>query len=197
MSDGGAQMFILSGKSCSGKNEVSSELEKRGYKRCITYTTRPARNDEKQHVDYHFVNEKDFEKLQNDGFFIECERFDTEFGVYYYGIAKADFANISNNEKKFIILTPGGVKNIKKSLQHRFPVIYLFANTTTTSKRLKERGDNSDEAKRRMNQDKEDFKNFELVADRIVYNNYNNDILEVVDKIETHLEKLNYKRGDE
>lgn len=40
-------MFVITGKSCSGKNAVAAELEKRGYHRCVTYTNTTNASPEK------------------------------------------------------------------------------------------------------------------------------------------------------
>lgn len=58
-------MIILTGKSGSGKTTVARELEKHGFKRAVTCTTRPRRTGEEDGVDYHFLSSKQFEKLEN------------------------------------------------------------------------------------------------------------------------------------
>ena len=50
-------------------------------------------------------------------------------------------------------------------------------------KRLSKRGDDQKEVERRIKSDLEDFKNFESEADKIVYNNFDADIDEVIKKI--------------
>lgn len=50
------QLFILTGRAGSGKSTCLSFLETIGYKRIVTYTTRPPRNNEIDGVDYHFVS---------------------------------------------------------------------------------------------------------------------------------------------
>ena len=50
-------------------------------------------------------------------------------------------------------------------------------------KRLSKRGDDPKEVERRIKSDLEDFKNFESESDKIVYNNFDVDIDEVIKKI--------------
>lgn len=178
-------MYILAGRSCSGKNAVAEELIKRGHKRCITYTSRPMRQGEVDGVDYHFISDSDFIRLKNEGFFAEYISYDTTHGIWWYGTAASDFKDDDN--KKFIILTPEGIKQVEKIVEKKPKIIYLFANNATVYKRLKDRGDNPEEAERRMKQDAIDFKGFEMIADKIVYNNTDSNIIDVVDKVEKYV----------
>ncbi len=180
-------MFIIVGKSCSGKNAVATELEKRGYKRCITYTTRPMRDGEVDGVDYHFISNEKFFEMRDNGEFAEYKTYIAEFGKVYYGSAIKDFDTDFISDKKFIILTPDGVRDVKRNTGIDFIVIYLFANLETIQKRLKNRGDDPLEAKRRIETDIRDFKGFELESNRLIYNNLNSNIESVVDKIELYL----------
>lgn len=177
-------MLILAGKSCSGKNAVADELKSRGYVQCVTYTSRPPRKDEIDGITYHFISDSQFDKLRNEGFFIEYICYDTVDGKWWYGTAKKDFENC--DDEKFIILNPAGVKRIKEM---GFPVkvVYIYANNRTIAQRLKNRKDNSDEAQRRMKADTEDFHGFENVANKIFYNNIGANIQEIADKIEKYV----------
>ena len=52
-------IIVLVGKTASGKTTVANELCKHhGYKRIVTYTTRPMRKNEVQDVDYHFISDE-------------------------------------------------------------------------------------------------------------------------------------------
>ena len=189
-------MFIIVGKSCSGKNAVATELEKRGYKRCITYTTRPMRDGEVDGVDYHFISNEKFFEMRDNGEFAEYKTYIAEkytekanAGKKGVGYEKRILANelLNDSDKKFIILTPDGVRDVKRNTGIDFIVIYLFANLETIQKRLKNRGDDPLEAKRRIETDIRDFKGFELESNRLIYNNLNSNIESVVDKIELYL----------
>lgn len=176
-------MFIIVGKSASGKDTLSQELISRGYKRVVTYTTRPPREGEINGETYHYITNKQFQTMLENHEFAEHNVFHTEFGDWYYGSALNDYINEPNI---FIVLTPSGVENIKQELDFQPHIIYLFANLATIQKRLKHRGDNPDEAKRRIEADIDDFKGFEQKADRIIYNN-DSDIKLVADKLEQFL----------
>ena len=68
-------------------------------------------------------------------------------------------------------------------------IFYIYANNETIKNRLLKRGDKKEEAERRVKCDNNDFKGIELLADRIVYNNENRKIDDVVDEIIMFLNK--------
>ena len=54
-------ILILIGKTASGKDKTVNELvSKHGFKKVITYTTRPMRKGEKQDITYHFIPEEEW-----------------------------------------------------------------------------------------------------------------------------------------
>lgn len=82
--------------------------------------------------------------------------------------AKEDLENADDNT--VIILTPDGVRDIKKN-GVKATVVYLYANLSTIKKRLKVRNDKNDKANERIQRDLKDFKDAEILANKIVYNN--------------------------
>ena len=175
-------ILILIGKGASGKDTVLNTLvTKHGYKKIVTYTSRPMRKGEKQDVTYHFTSSQEFQKMIEQGLFAEYKTYNTEFGVWYYGTALDDLEKA--DDKSIIILTPDGYKDVINKLSKKPISIYLYANNSTIKKRLKKRGDNPKEAERRVSHDNEDFKGIENEVDKIVYNNDGANIDDVVDKI--------------
>lgn len=170
---------VLIGKSASGKTTILKELVKKGHKQIITYTTRPPRIGEKQGEAYNFISQEEFTKKIEDGFFAEYQSFDAEKGRWYYGSAKKDYIG-----DKIVILTPQGLVKIKHNLNDDIFCIYLFSNRATIKKRLQERKDNKEEVERRIKSDYIDFKNAEILADKIVYNNLNSPIKDIIEKID-------------
>lgn len=173
---------VLVGKTCSGKTTIANELiNSYKFKRIITYTTRPVRKGEKDGTDYHFISLEEFNKKVKEGFFAEWKSYSTIDGVWFYGTALEDLENADENT--IVILTPNGYRDIKNKLKNKFKCIYVYANNHTIEKRLIMRGDNKDEAKRRLEHDNEDFKDFEYEADKIFYNNYETDINTVIERV--------------
>ena len=166
------------------------KLVEKGYSRIVRYTTRPIRKGEKQGVTYHFITKEEFTQKIEEGFFAEYQSYNTEFGVWYYGTSLEDLHNA--NDKSVIILEPQSYRDIKEELSDKnVTCIYIYANNSTIKKRLEKRGDNHNEAIRRMESDNEDFKGFENEVDRIVYNNDGTNIDEVVSKIFEYIGGLN------
>lgn len=180
-------MVIIMGKTSSGKDTVVNELiSKHGFRKCVTYTTRPMRDGEKQGITYHFITEDDFKQKIREDFFAEYKSYDTEFGIWYYGVALEDVENA--DDKTVIILTPDGYSVIKK-VKNKPKSIYIYANNSTIKERLINRGDDPKEAQRRLEHDNIDFKGVETEVDKIVYNNKGSNINDVVNKILKYLEE--------
>lgn len=180
-------MLILIGKTASGKDTIANELVKCNFKKIVTYTTRPMRTNEKQDITYHFISEKEFKQKIQEGFFAEWKTYDTEQGAWYYGTSLEDLNNA--DDKSIIILTPDGYREISKKICNKSKCIYIYANNNTIEKRLLKRGDNKEEAKRRLEHDSIDFKNVEYEVNRIVYNNYDTNINDVINKILEFMEE--------
>jgi guanylate kinase len=72
--------IVLCGVSGVGKTTIAKELEKQGFQRTITYTTRPMRPGEMDGVDYHFISLDEFKKRIEDNFFLEYAE---NFGNFY------------------------------------------------------------------------------------------------------------------
>ena len=174
-------ILILIGKTSSGKTLIKEKLIENGFIGITTYTSRPMRKGEKQDVTYHFISEEDFKQKINEGFFAEWKSYITVDGVSYYGTSLEDLENA--DDKSVIILTPDGYRDVVNKLSKKPISIYIYANNPTIKKRLLKRGDDNNEAQRRLEHDNEDFKGIENEVDRIVYNNNDVDIDDVVKKI--------------
>ena len=93
------------GKSSSGKDTIYRELLKlEGYKlkKVVLYTTRPIRDNEKDGVQYHFVNEEDYEKLHKEGKVIESRVYETYHGQWRY--FTVDDGNIDLKNHNYLII---------------------------------------------------------------------------------------------
>lgn len=188
-------MLCLMGKTASGKNLVRDRLVgKYRFSPIITYTTRPMRKDEVQDTTYHFISTDEFtEKIKN-GFFAEWKKYVTNEGLWYYGTALEDCVNATDND--VIILTPDGVRDLKNK-NINVVNIYLYSNLKSIRHRLELRGDKKDEVERRISTDSKDFKDAEMLADRIVYNNLNDDIGNVVGNVKYWYEHILKERQNE
>ena len=181
------KITVLIGKTSSGKTTIAKELvKKHGYHQIVTFTSRPKRKGEKDGITYNYISEEDFKQRIEEGFFAEWKTYDTKFGTWYYGTALDDLKMA--DAKTVIILTPDGYRDVKDKLPSNSKAIYIYANNATIKKRLVKRGDDKDEAERRLKYDNEDFKAIENEVDKIIYNNDGEKIEDVIKKIIAYLE---------
>lgn len=148
------KIIVLCAKTASGKDTIRNELIKMGMRSVVSYTTRPPRDIyEIDGLTYHFISEEEFLQKEEDNFFAETTSYDVTNGeTWYYGSAIEDLT-----DDKVFIANPEGLKKIKK-LDNINPVIfYIIADDEIIWNRLRQRGDDSSEARRRLNADDEDF----------------------------------------
>lgn len=185
-------MIILVGKSASGKNIIQEELIKDGkYKRVVTYTTRPPRPGEVDGVTYHFISSYEFLRKQFEGFFVETTHYDVASGErWFYGTSKECF----DDDNGVLIMNPDGIKAIKERTDIDYTIFYIMCDKKTLKKRLKRRGDNPKEAKRRLKADKNDFCGMESLCDYTIMNGDNTTPKNVANMIKFFYEQD--KRGE-
>lgn len=147
-------MILLVGKTAAGKDTIQNELIKMGYNMVVSYTTRPPRKNEVDGISYHFITQEDFLQKEKEGFFAETTSYNVATGeTWYYGSAIQDLSN-----EKVMIVNPEGLKQIRKIDSLNPIAFYIMACEETIWNRLRQRGDNASEARRRLNADDEDFK---------------------------------------
>ena len=82
-----SRIYCVMGKSASGKDTIYRKLlenKSLGLEKIISYTTRPIRAGEVDGVEYHFTDEKGFNKLDKAGKVIETRVYDTVYGPWRY-----------------------------------------------------------------------------------------------------------------
>lgn len=162
-------MLILTGKSCSGKDSLSEELIKLGYKQIVTYTSRPMRPNEIDGVTYHYLKLEDFLHKAKEGFFLETKPYSVVDGIWYYGSSLESYHNADENT--LCILTPSGIEKLKEN-NISYIGFYINVSDETIKKRQKQRKDKPKEAERRFNSDKIDFAGVEELIDFTINNEY-------------------------
>lgn len=81
------RIFVVIGKSASGKDRIYKELLKYSslnLEPLVLYTTRPMRRGEKNGREYYFTDEQHMNRLENEGRIIEKRGYHTVFGMWYY-----------------------------------------------------------------------------------------------------------------
>ncbi len=135
-------MLILSSPSGVGKTTLTKKIQQKysSFKISVSHTTRSARSNEVDGVDYFFVNSKEFENLIKEKKFYEFAKiFDN-----YYGTLKE---NVDKNIKKNDILFDidwQGTKQLSKHKNLNLLKIYLITNNKEELKsRLIKRNQNT------------------------------------------------------
>lgn len=160
-------LVVLTGKSGSGKDTVARFLEKEGFEKIISYTTRPMREGEVNGTDYHFVTQDEFNKLRKSGRFAESYDYHAKFGDCSYGSLEEDYRRaLTEDKKRYVILTPEGFSTVRKNIP-AVTGIYLDVPERVLRKRLTARAKKEPdlekrevllaEIDRRLKSDKERF----------------------------------------
>ena len=173
-------ILILTGKSTSGKDSISDELIKLGYKRLVTYSTRDKRKNEIDGITYNFISISDFlERLSKD-FFLEFRYYNTENGICFYGSSKDSYKKA--DDKTFCILTPSGLRKLKEN-NIPYTAFLIDISDEEILRRQILRHDEPTEAERRFQADKIDFEHCEELIDYTI-NNENRDVSDVAREID-------------
>ena len=163
--DNSGKIYCLMGKSSSGKDTIYKKLlEKTGdrFKTIVSYTTRPIRDGETDGVEYHFVTVPEFERMNDNGKVIEHRCYHTIHGDWYYFTANDGQIDLCAGDF-LLIMTPEGVKNLKKHFGDEVVVpLYIEVETGLRLTRAIEREKRQANPKyaelcRRFLADEEDF----------------------------------------
>ena len=169
-------MIVLVGESASGKSSIEKYLvEKYGYSKVVSYTTREPRPSEVDGVDYHFISVEEFKALEENGFFAETAKYNN----WNYGTAKEDCT-----DDKIAVLTPHGLRQISKI--DGINTISFYINVPRRDRLIKilERGDNIDESYRRNLSDVGQFDGVEDEVDYVVNNKgYKKSIMKMAEEV--------------
>lgn len=150
-------MIVIVGESASGKSTLAKKYEDwLDFKRIVTYTTREPRQNKKEGVDYHFIDDAEFERLNKEGFFAET----AEYNGWKYGSAKKDYVT-----NAVAVLTPRGLRSVKRN-GVKCTSIYLDVPRRDRLAKCLNRGDNIEEAYRRS---LSDVGQFDGIADEVDY----------------------------
>lgn len=111
------KIVYIMGKSSTGKDTIFKQLLRESqfnFKTIVSYTTRPIRESEKEGVEYHFVDEKTFQKLKEEGKVIEDRSYDTCHGLWRYFTVDDGQIELSGNN----YITIGTLESYKSMRQY-------------------------------------------------------------------------------
>lgn len=194
-------LIAIIGPSGSGKSTIVNEMKNEfGVSDIIRYTTRNIRPGEKNHTDYHFITQDVFNLMEENGEFIETEKYSQ---ARFYGTGTDGIIEALGDDKNFycIAVTPGGFRAIKEiagNNRNDLFSVYLDVPLGERVKRYIERCgiekfnfDDMNEINARVNRDFGMFLGIEKEVD-LIMTNYGISINEVTQMIlDKFCERLN------
>lgn len=143
-------VIVITGLTNGGKSTLTKRLIEAGYPPVLEYTTRPIRENEKDNVDYHFVDDAKFDEMYEAGEFAETLFVNTVYGLWKYGARKEDL-------KDGHVLSCG-TRNMMQLLETDIPMlsVLLDIDKETAKQRAMARGtqgDSLEEFERRFEAD--------------------------------------------
>jgi guanylate kinase len=133
-------VYILSAPSGTGKTTIGNLLLKQlpFLERVITATTRQPREGEKHGVDYYFLQEEEFKRKIEEGFFLEWAK----VYRYFYGTPKSEVKRITDQGKDaLLIIDVQGALQVKKILPNAVSIFLLPPSLEELKSRLLNRGE--------------------------------------------------------
>lgn len=146
---------ILVGPSGSGKDFLLRGLIKKELRYSPKFTTRPKRQLENDGIDYNFIDNQNFDRLNNEGLIKVFQTFNIKDQIWHYGITKDNFDN-----NQLFIMTPFEINQLTEDDLKKCFVVYLDIDIEIRRSRLNRRNDNNDSIDRRLEADLLDFHNF-------------------------------------
>lgn len=144
-------MFVISAPSGTGKSTIIDKLlqQIKQLKKPVSYTTRPPRQGEKDHIDYHFISSEQFRSKMDKGDFIEWAKvYDNFYGTSLEYINK----ELENGSILIKDIDTQGALQLKKALGDKAVLIFIEPpSLEELETRIRKRGkDREDVIKARM-----------------------------------------------
>ncbi len=174
-------IIIFSGPSGVGKSTIINELLNHiSLYFSISHTTRKKRNNEVHGKDYFFISLNEFKKLIDSKFFIEYEKYGTD----YYGTSKEQLIN-DHNITVLDLEVNGASKLLAKNKD--FIGIFIDIDDDELIKRLKDRGHDNNFIEKRMElaaAQRSKINEFDYVVDNKDINTTISNILNIIYNLE-------------
>ena len=185
-------MLVLSSPSGAGKTTLTKKIQQsdNSFKASVSHTTRKARANEVDGVDYHFVSKERFQKLiEEKAFYEHAKIFDN-----YYGTSKLSIKKIIDNKQNVLFdIDWQGAEQLTRHKELNLLKIYILPpSAEELEKRLLTRNQDDKEAiKRRLSSYSKDIlhsKNYDYV---LVNDKVENCFKEIKKIISNHLKTKN------
>lgn len=167
------KLIVLVGKCAVGKSAVENKLGQKGFNICTSHTTRPMRPYEHTGVDYHFISDVEYERLKQEGKFLETTEYIINGNHWKYGL----HVNSIKDGLNVVVVNADGLMQIlnNKPADLDVFVIWLQAPLSVLITRYLNREGDSLEVRNqlidRLIRDSKDFdENFDLKLDDYMIN---------------------------
>ena len=135
------QLIVLSGPSGVGKGTIVRQLLARGgYALSVSCTTRKPRKGEKDGISYFFISKKQFNKMIEEGGFLEYSNHFKNF----YGTPKKFVEQQLESHDVILEIEVDGALNVKKAHPEALLIMILPPDENELRARLKKRGTEDD-----------------------------------------------------
>ncbi len=151
-------ILVISAPAGAGKTTLCKRLLQAfpSFTYSVSFTTRPPRKNEIEGVDYYFVSRDEFEKMIEEGIFLEWEGV---HGRFYGTSAKLIDRAIEGEKDVFLEVDVKGGKKIKERYPEAILIFILPPSWKELAKRLKGRATENDEkTKQRLIRAREEVK---------------------------------------
>ena len=152
MKDKTGKLIVISAPSGTGKTTVVKRLLEKipNIIASVSFTTRPMRENEREGIDYFFVDKRKFETMVGDNQFIEHA---TVFGNYYGTQKESLSSNLKKGKNVIIEIDWQGAKQVKEKMPSCIMIFLIPPSREVLLSRLKKRGTDSEgEIENRFNQ---------------------------------------------
>ena len=141
------RLIVVSGPSGTGKTSVVEGLTRRhAFEFSVSMTTRPARPDEVEGVDYRFVDRAAFEQAVAGGEMVEW----AEYSGHLYGTPKAAISGpLADGEDVLLDIEERGARQVREAFPEALMVYLLPPSMEVLEQRLRGRGDTPEKEIRR------------------------------------------------
>lgn len=172
-------VFIISAPSGSGKSTLVNEVKKLvpGLDFSISYTTRAPRGSEQNEKEYFFVSRAQFDDMVERGEFLEyADVFGNCYGTARRFLREAE----ERNHDLLLDIDVQGAAQIKKKIPEAVSIFVLPPDRKTLEKRLRTRGQDSDQViRRRLDTARREIENY-VKYDYILVNDRLEDSIELL-----------------
>ena len=180
---------MIIGPSAVGKDTMINKLIKKYPEKIYklpSYTTRPIRENEKEGVDYYFVTQEVFDKMEKEGKLFGIQKYNN----HKYASNKIKLEEALKNKNKIIILNYNieTANTVKDDIDFNF-IALLPPSESELRNRLIKRKTKFEEIEKRM---KNSIKEIQLIneANYIDFRLVNDDEERAFNKLENHLKEI-------